>query len=252
MVRQFDQEFSRMFAPSLGATKNRGVTPSTLLTGETAYWSLTEFSDGSAPVSRASAVGGHTLTDNNTTPSNAGGIIGNAADLTAASLEYLSVADHADLRGGARDYTFDGWIYLPTPATPGAIINKGSGVSAASIEYYLFTGAGGLTWRLGNGAASVSAIAGTVLANTWTYFCVWYDIADQKCYAQLNNNAPVASATTITTPNELAQPLRFGVAGNLTAYLTGRLNQFGRWNRLLTGTERANRYNAGAGNAHPF
>lgn len=229
-----------------GRTLMGRAAVSSLLTSLVGYWTMNETSGDRADSSGS----GFTLTDNATVTS-AAGKIGNAAEFTAANSEYLSIADQAALRGGARDFSFDGWIYVPTPATAQEILGKGSATSGANLEYRLFVSGSNLQWRMSAGATITTLLIGAVSANTWTYFCAWYEVATGLLWGQINNNAAVSSAL-VGTPNTVAQPFRIGTSPALSLYLTGMVDEIGRWNRILTGTERASRYNSGSGLALPF
>jgi hypothetical protein len=229
----------RRYAAGIGAD-------SPLLASLIAYWKMDEASG-----QRNDSYGTYNLADNGGV-SQAAGKINNAASFVAT--QYLSIADQSALRANVGSWTMDGWIYIPTPSTTQEILTKSNNTSGFNVEYRLFCASSALTWRVYNtGGSAASVNIGSISANTWAYFCVWYDPTDQKAYGQINNNTPVASTALSGTVNGVAQPLVFGVAGDLASLpFTGRLDEVGRWNRLLTGTERADRYNAGNGLAYPF
>lgn len=222
-----------------------GAARSSLLTGIVAYWSMDEVSG-----SRADSVNGFALTDNNTVTSNTGKI-NLAAEFTTASSTNLSVADNAALQGGLRDFCFDGWVYVAVPATTQYLLAKGTGTTPTLSEYGLFCQGSNLIWRISNGTSAFDTAGQAISANTFYYVCMWFDATNMLAGLQLNNNVPVTVAVT-GTPRTTAGALRFGSSGTPNNFMGGREDEFSRWNRLLTGTERASRYNAGNALGYPF
>lgn len=231
--------------PGGGSLGGGGSAPSSLLTGLAAYWNMNEVSGN-----RADSVGALTLVDNNTVTSNTGKI-SNAAEFTTANSESLSVASAAALQGGLRDFCFDGWVYIAVPATTQYLLAKGTGTTPTLSEYGLYCAGSALLWRISNGSAAFDTTGQAISANTFYYVCMWFDATLLVAGLQINNNAPVTIAVT-GTPNTTAGALRFGSSGTPGNFMGGRWDEIGRWNRLLTGTERASRYNAGNALGYPF
>lgn len=80
----------------------------TLLDGLVSYWKLEEANGARVDSVVAS---GNDLTDNNTV-TQAVGVLGNAAQFTAANSESLSHADNASLGTGDIDFTVASWVYF--------------------------------------------------------------------------------------------------------------------------------------------
>jgi hypothetical protein len=212
-----------------------------------AYWKL-----GEASGNREDSVGSHDLVPTNT-PGNAAGKLGDALALVGASTQYAGVADHADLRGGDRDWAFDGWLYLTDPTVVQEVLSKGSALTTANFEYRVFVSAGNnLSLRTSNGTGVVTVSQNGLAANTWHYFLVFHDSASNTIGISLDNAVPTTAAFTASGAHVLAQPLRVGVSPAITLPMTGRVDELARWNRLLTSTERGQRYNSGSGITHPF
>lgn len=234
--------------PLLGAGGAASVTPSPLLTDLVAYWKMDEASGN-----RADSVGGFTLTDNNTVTSNTGKV-GTAAEFTGTNSESLSCASAAALQAGPRDFLFDLWFYPTSVSGVQFLLSKGTASSGTGHEYGLFLSGQSLSWRVSAGATvSTLTVANSpaIVANTWYYCACWWEQSTGKVWGQLNNNA--ATSTTLAgTVNTTTAVLSFGAFNAASSYYTGRIDEVGRWNRLLTGSEILSRYNGGAGIAHPF
>lgn len=229
------------------------VLTSKLTDGLVAYWKLDEASDGSGAVARLDTVGEHDLADNNTTPSGTG-IASNCGSFASVNSEFLSTAATADLLGGARDWTIDGWFKLADRTASVEIISKGSSrTNAALIDYRLysintFIGAG-----VSNGAADVRVQLGASPANdTWTYFCIYHDATTGKIGGHLNNGLAIEANFTASGTHNPAGNFRIGASPVPDLYFGGSIDEVGRWNRLLTIKERLDRWNNGSGNPHPF
>lgn len=223
------------------------VNPSSLLTGLAAYWKMDEASGN-----RADSVGGFTLTDGNTVGSNTGKV-SLAADFVGANSESLSVASAAALQAGARDFFFDLWFFTTSVTGVQFLISKGTASSGVGHEYGLFMNGTSLSWRISAGAAQTSLVIAntTLIINTWYYVACWWEQAAGLVWGQLNNNAAVSSALAGTV-NTSAAVLSFGAFNAASSFATVRLDEVGRWNRLLTGAEILARYNGGSGQHPPF
>lgn len=206
-----------------------------------AHWSLEEASG-----SRADDIGGNTLLDTNTVTSNPGKI-GTAAQLTAASGEYLALADNAALSMGDIDFTVGAWVYLDTTASIMYVLSKLTAGTVAGIEYRLFYSTGAsLTFSVSNGTTNTNVAAGGVLvASSWYFAVGWHDSVANTVNIQLNNGTPVSAGHTVGAQDGVA-PFHIGAA-NASNFWNGRLDQVGVWKRVLTTQERTDLYNGGAG-----
>jgi hypothetical protein len=211
-----------------------------------AYWKLDEASGN-----RADSLGVHTLVDNNTVTQDTGKV-GSAARFVAANTEHLSVADHVDLRAGDRDFACDCWFYADDVSGVKFILAQGTDTSGANLGFSLFLNNNNLSARMASGATNATiTLGGSLTATTWYYAIVWYDAATNTLWGQLNGNAAV-SGVLVGAANSPAGAFRLGTAQTVASGMTGRIDEVGRWNRILTGAERLQRYNGGSGNTYPF
>ena len=226
--------------------------PSTLLNDLVAFWKLNETSGA-----RLDSVGANHLTDNNTVTSITGKV-GNAAQFTAANLEYLSLADNADISTGDIDYTFAGWVFFNTTGTYN-LIAKDVDTPASSRDYtFDWNGEGGGTntfrWYINGGAVLVSSTL-TATINTWYFFTIWHDATAEQLAIEINNNGTVNTASTSGfTLQESGAQFRLGARAysGFEGYLNGYMDAVGFWKRVLTSDERSELYNGGNGKEWPF
>ncbi len=229
----------------VGEAESSASYTNTLEYGLVAYWKADEAS-GDLLDDKDS----HDGTDTNTVGT-AAGIISTAREFVAANLERFQVADHADLRSGVGDWSMDGWIY-PTPSGTYHIAGKGASTSPANYDWQLFVVATTVTFRGSDGTSSFDVSAsGSATIGAWNYWYIQYEAATKKIGISLNHGALAES--TLTNPiNSTAHPLHIGCRMAGTPYFNGRMDETGRYNRLLTVDERASRYNGGSGNTRPF
>lgn len=232
------------------------VNVSTLLAGLISYWKMDEESDGSINVTRVDSLATHNLASNNTIPS-ATGLISNCASLTAASSEFLSVADHVDFRavpGTPMEFAF--WVKQASAAYA-MLLTKYDG--SASSEYYLQLYADGrIIFDVWGGGAShnqnsqASKIAGSFSSGNWHIIYCGMN-SDNKAFLQVDNGALTVAANAITDEyTAWRAPLKFG-SRNSADYYGGLIDEAGFWRgRTLTPTERTELLNGGSGITHPF
>lgn len=225
-----------------------GSVPSSLLNGIVAYWKLDEASG-----TRADSVGSSSLASTNNV-GQAVGIVGSAAQFTAASSQKLSIADNAALSTGTTDFTFAGWFYLDAlPGSNAGLIVKDD--IGSNREYDLvLTNLNQVQWFVfdsSSGNANVSISTALTVA-TWVFLVVWYDTSDKKVRIQKNNGSTTTSAGALTNgPKDAAAAFQLGARNN-TDYYSGRMDEIGFWKRLLTSAEKTTLYNSGAGITYPF
>lgn len=212
-----------------------------------AFWDMDE---ASGP--RADAHGSHTLADNNTVTSTTGKV-GTSALFVKANTEYLNEDDTAGLSASNRDFMICGWVYFETVGAEAYLLSKGTSVSAAGLEYRLYSNAaGGINSSVSNGSAIRTAtVTLPVTTATWYFIEGWYDTADSKPHVRINRGTAATSVSALTGgPQDTAGHFRFGASSALSAYLDGRLDSWGFWDRILSSDELDELYNAGAGVAY--
>lgn len=222
------------------------IVQSTLLNGLQFYYKMEETSG-----SRASEVNSLTLTDNNTVTSNTGKV-NTAAEFTRVNTEYLSSADNVNFRGGDNDYTIAFWAYTTLPTTVQEFMGKAQSTVASGIDWRLFNNSG-VFFHVSDGTNIVSRSSTTLTANTWYFVFVYHDSVNNKIGFSLNNAVPSETAFTANPAHVLSSaPFRIGANGSAAATLDGRIDEVGKWNRVLTSTERGQLYNSGNGVTYPF
>lgn len=179
--------------------------------------------------------------------------VGPAGQFTAASSEYLSVADNAAVSTGDIDFTVTAWVYLDSKAVNRVFLSRME-VSTANDEYN-FTYNSGVDRFQFTIFNSVQATVGEVNANslgspttaTWYLLVAWHDSVNNTVNVQANNGTVDNNATT-GFPSDLNAPLRIGARNATpTNFMDGRIALAGFWKRVLTSAERTSLYNAGNG-----
>jgi hypothetical protein len=227
-----------------------------LSTNLTAHWSLEEAS-GSRADDTASA---QTLTDNNTV-TQAAGIIGNAAQFTAANVEYLSRADNASLSTGDIDFAVAGWMYLDTLVN--MVLAAKYEILGNQREYLLFynhndhvTNARFSFSVSNNGTALTTLDAtnfGAPTTATWYFVVAWHDSVNNVIGISIN--AGTANTTAHTTGVfDSTATFAIGTLYNNASRvypMNGRIDQVAFWKgHIPDATERTWLYNAGAGRTY--
>ena len=229
------------------------VAPSTILTNLVAYWKLDETSG-----SRADSAGTNTLTDNNTVTA-AAGKIGNAGQFTAASSEYLDIADNAALSMGNIDFTMWAWVYLDSEVSDRSIIGKwGSSGALAALEYELgySSSSDRFRFRVADGIITLGSVSannfGAITTATWYFVVGYHDAAGDVIGISVNDGAANTTAYSAGVLNG-ANRFALGRAGEFNGnYWNGRIDEVGVRKQLLTATERTSLYNNGNGLSYPF
>lgn len=218
--------------------------------GAIAVWHLDEASG-----TRNDSVGTNHLADNNTVTTAAAKLGANAAQFTAANSEYLSIADNADLSTGNIDFTVGLWVKLDSLAGIQVIANKGSW--GTTQEYLVdYDGTASFRFRFtvtsdgGAGLTVVSANSlGAPVVGTWYQITAWHDSVLDTINIQVNGGT-VDSASHTTGGFNGTGPFELGRNVALGRYLDGKLDEVAFWKRTLTGSERGQLYNSGAGVAY--
>lgn len=220
-----------------------------LLTGLVAWWKLDETSGTRV---NAHNPGTHDLTDNNTVGYTAGKV-GNAAAFVAASNEYLSVASHADLQMGDRDFAIAMWVnFASTSETSTIFLRKGGNFTTAN-EWAMFRVAGqaNSVFRVRNAAntANVEVSAISTPYDAWNLLIAEHDAANDIISFSVNNGTPgtksISGGSRVATYTLLCG----GTGGGDD--MNGSADEVAIWHRLLTAGEKTRLYNSGAGMAYP-
>jgi hypothetical protein len=191
-----------------------------------------------------------------------GVIGGGAGQFTAASSQYLSIADNASLSTGDIDFTVAGWVYLDSlPATNnffGTVTRWHTSGSPVHREYALITYDISGTVRFhffvrnaadSDNASVVANTLGTPATGTWYFIVAWHDSVADTLNISVNDGVVDSQAHTGGVVDSAAD---FNIGAYTTSnYHSGRIDQVGLWKRVLTAAERTALYNSGNGAAYP-
>jgi hypothetical protein len=219
-----------------GQGASGGSSSSPLLTDLVAYWKLDD-------LTWSDNVGSNHLTNN-------GGVVLGMPKLGAGSAEfdggdYLSHVDNPALRlDPVNGFTISVWFYPTTITGRHTIINKWQPgyllrLNNSDLEFYLNDGS--------NRLVSISGIT----TGSWYHAIAWYNPTAQRSYVQLNNGIPIQSGATFV-PNVSSASFAIGATDVGTNTFFGRIDDPGKWDRVLTGDERDDLWNGGSGLSYPF
>lgn len=242
-------------------TPTPGVT---LLTNLEAYWTLdtSGYTDSSGR--------GHTLTPTNG-PTQATGLLGNAAHFVVSSAQYLSCSDAALKPAGTTDWTFTCWVKLTDKLNFYNIAGQRGGDDLgwllwyhkqSVLDYFVF--------QYNNSDTDPTIVdtigfaSGHPSAGVWTFVACRHDSV--RKFGQLFvNNARSCSGSHVgseqsycsylglgSTPQASAADFTIGRTMQTTYYHNGDVDEVGFWTRWLSDAEILSLYNGGAGLAYPF
>lgn len=237
-----------------------GFTPS-LMRGLVAYWKLDEAS-GTRYDAWTNAIN---LTDNNTVTS-ASGILTTGAVFTAATSEFLSVADPAAMTHGSNwswsfwynmtlsnDKTFIGkWDYQ----TDGEYAMQTGTVTEKTNDIVIYIA----TSATDDGSGSKTKFTNCLLAASWNHVVVTFDGTQATAINRLkvyhngtNVNATQVLGTIPTTIRNSAAVFNLGkFGGTLPRYFNGSMDESGMWRRTISPDEAKLLHNLGKARRFPF
>lgn len=194
--------------------------------------------------------GSNDLTDNNTVTQNTG-LVGNAAQFTAANLETLSKADNASLDPGTNSFTATLWVYFDSFESANVTILSKYG--AAGNRSYIIEhtfGSNRMNFSVSSDGTALHTVTannfGAVPLSTWTFVAVWYDASNSQIGIRVNNSTP---NTTSHSGGIYDGNAAFKLGAYLTEYMSGRIDTTNYWSRLLNSSEIDWLYNSGSGRA---
>ncbi len=180
--------------------------------------------------------------------------------LVRATPSYWSKTDTADVRFGAKNWSFAIWFNLATkPAGQMCIFGKDNATANRELtciwnnsndRIQVFPFDGNVTSR---GTLTGTALGAPVIG-TWYFLVVTYALGTNSMRLYLRNDAGGAElADTLTPTGALGSgthPLELGIYQTLgTRAFDGSLGCGGKWNRVLSATDRNHLYNGGSGRA---
>lgn len=219
-----------------------------------AYYKLDEASG-----TRVDSVGSNDLTDNNTV-TQAAGKVGNAGQFTAANIEYLSLADNADMSTGDIDFTIACWVYMDSKPGKAGIAGKyelndsslrewNMNFRQGAVDRFEFT-----IYKTDNTSVGVRANNfGAPSTGTWYFIVAWHDSVANTINMQVDNGAIDSTTTAGLLISDTAAT--FGVGARDVSGASagdspwdGRIDEFGFWKKVLSSEEKTDLYNKGRGN----
>lgn len=226
---------------------------SSLLDSLVSYWKLEEASG-----IRSDSVGVNHLTDNNTV-TQAAGKIGNAAAFAAASNEYLSISNAAQVGlGFTSSFSISAWFYITSlPNSSTGIVCKGASVGTeGGYAIVLVDSANDLLRFIvsdgTNNRLVQHTFTGAITTGVYHHVVAWYDASNNSLSIQVDGGTVVSGTPAGSAPITTTTEFRMGRYTNTLNDLEGRMDEVAAWSRALTSAERASLYNGGTGNQYPF
>lgn len=224
----------------------RGVTASiinnnsTLLNGLVSYYKMDETSGNAID-----SVSGYNGTNTNVTQNSTGKINTSYTYNGSSSKTVVSDTNALDLTSAGG---FSVWIY-PTSASYNYVIDKCND-SSNTNGYFILLYESNIVLLLCNATTNTSLVSnGTVTLNAWNHIvCTW---GSGNMYIYINGTLDKSSSTSVT-PVASTYNLYIGAPISDSGYFSGRIDEIGIWNRLVTSSEVASLYNSGNGYAYPF
>jgi hypothetical protein len=209
-------------------------TGRTLLDGLLAYWKLdtTSWLDSSGNGNTLNNSGGVTL--------GTGKIGSGSASFVGSQFLYFNSFPAL----GTRDFSFSTWI---KPIFGGGFTSIGSlrPADIASLNYFGFGNQNGNFYFYN--AGFVSNNSGVLIEGIYQHIAV----IKLSGFIQMYVNGSLIS-TDADSGNYISSNFNIGANGDGSISYIGDIDEYGAWNRALTGLEITSLYNAGAGKSYPF
>lgn len=203
------------------------------------YWSLDETSGlaldahGANPLSNNNSVGAGT------------GIVSGDRVFTAASAQYFSHADNADLSTGDIDFSFNLWFKVASLVDAQILAKDDNSVR----EYGAYTDSGGNAYFFVFGPSSEFAqAASTYSTGVWVNLACGHSSVDNVIWIAVNAGTPVTAAHTPGV-RDGAAVFALAARSDGALFLSGELDQVGFWKRDIR-SDLTWLYNAGAGRSY--
>lgn len=215
------------------------TVPSTLVSGITAYYALSDLTD---------STGGTSLTNHNSVTFNA-----NGANFVSASSQWLSHADQASFHFGTGDFSFCYWLKTTSNTNFGQLVNYGGRGSSPSFYHELNTGtpAGVATDASSN---TLSLSGGILTYNDGNFHLVVVTVARSGNFKVIIDNSTITNSSAAALVGSMNSATGLGLAADETGAnkYDGAIKGVGLWNRALTSGEITKLWNSGTPLLYPF
>jgi hypothetical protein len=214
-----------------------------LLNSLKAWWKLSDERD---------AYGNNDLTNSNGVTFTTGKL-GNASSHIRSSMQSLTISDNAEIGTGDYDWTFAGWIYFDNKANAKTLIGKRDNSTSGTQEWALVydSSIDRLVFNIWNSGTTINQCFannfGSPSTGTWYFVRFWHDNTNNQIGIRVNEGTANTQTLTVT-PWDGTAVLKCGcqIVPSTTCH-DGRLDEWAKWNRLLTDSEGAYLYNSGTG-----
>lgn len=220
-----------------------------LRTGLLGYWPMNE-TVTSGDVTAVDASGrGNNLTSNNSVLSTTGKI-NNARTFVAGNSEWLGVTS-ADFALGENSWTLSFWFFIPTAAPNSLMVLVAKDISGAR-EFNLGFTNGVVAFSGFSGAGSVfQGQTSGVSRDAWHLFHATHAANDSVINCAVDRTAAFTATRTSgtwasSTSSELTVGRRAFASPN-QQFLTGDIDEFAIWGRVLSSSELDTLWNSGNG-----
>lgn len=214
---------------------------STLNTSLIASWKLADVND---------AVGGLTLTNNNSVSFASAGKIGNCGTFTAASSMYLSRADGADIQVVNEDFSFAFWVKFNNVTTGSEyLVAKANGNPDDCFK--IFKNATTVEFLLTASSTSGASLSG-LSTGVWYSIIAVHDSVNNTLQVWIDNSITNGSVVHTTGANDDDAAFTIGARKGPDSFFDGAIDNVNFWRKVLTSAERAEWHNSGTGKEYPY
>jgi hypothetical protein len=177
----------------------------------------------------------------------AGSVFPTVRNFASANTQYLTISDTSSVSLGG-NISFQVALYARFASTAGGfpmMFTKDDVGGNREFALYYFASGLQVTFECNDGSAIQTAQVGlSVVANTWYLFMFGRDAANSLIFCSVNNGTKGTHASTGTL--DAAAPFQIGARNGANSF-DGQIGPVYWWDRILTATEEAQIYNAGAG-----
>lgn len=217
-------------------------TGGTLDNGLVSYWKLDEASG-----TRVDSKGGINLTNGFMVTQIPGQKVGNSAGFSGSPILQSS---SSTLQTGDTSFTFAGWfqmsvisyIQMPFGKTSGTYSQKEYRLQFHTSRNFDFE-----VYRPGGPSSVTSSVP--IARGVWYFVVMWHDAVNNIVGISVNDTTTTSATGGNLQPASNA-PFTLGTALSTTYDMSGRIDELGFWNRVLTAQERTDLYNGGTGNTY--